>query len=40
MLIYIIFTLLIIYYLLNSVMMPSNIMMYMNGTEKLGDKLR
>jgi hypothetical protein len=36
MLIYDIFTLLIIYYLLNLVMMPSNIMAYMNGIEKLG----
>jgi hypothetical protein len=35
MLIYVIFVLLIIYYLLNSVMMPSKIMTYMNGIEKL-----
>jgi hypothetical protein len=35
MLIYVIFALLIIYYLLNSVMVPSNIMTYMNGIEKL-----
>jgi hypothetical protein len=35
MLIYVIFALLIIYYLLNSVMMPSKIMTYMNGIEKL-----
>jgi hypothetical protein len=35
MLIYVIFALLIIYYLLNSVMMPSKIMAYMNGIEKL-----
>jgi hypothetical protein len=33
---YVIFALLIIYYLLNSVMTPSNIMTYMNGIEKLG----
>jgi hypothetical protein len=36
MLIYVIFDLLIIYYLLNSMMTPSNIMTYMNGIEKLG----
>jgi hypothetical protein len=36
MLIFIIFTLLIIYYLLNSVMTPSNILTYMNGIEKVG----
>jgi hypothetical protein len=36
MLIYVIFALLIMYYLLNSVMTPSNIMTYINGIEKLG----
>jgi hypothetical protein len=36
MLIYVIFALLNMYYLFNSVMMPSNIMMYMNSIEKLG----
>jgi hypothetical protein len=34
--IYVIFALLIMHYLFNSVMMPSNIMTYMNGIEKLG----
>jgi hypothetical protein len=36
MLIYVIFVLLIMYYLFNLVMTPSNIMTYMNGIEKLG----
>jgi hypothetical protein len=36
MLIYVIFALLIMYYLFNSVMTPSNIMTYMYGIEKLG----
>jgi hypothetical protein len=37
MLIYVIFALLMVYYLLNSVMTPSNIMTYINGIEKLRD---
>jgi hypothetical protein len=36
MLIYVIFTLLFIYHLLNSMVTPSNIMTYMDGIEKLG----